>query len=104
MTIFRKKSSIPVYLEIQIVRKIVNSNQSTVVLYLRYVIYLLSSYSWKPVAIGFVVLLTMAIFTFTFFGAVEFEDGRKLMPIFWSSWMPEPFTLIKFENVPPHVW
>ena len=70
----------------------------------RLIIYLLSSYSWKSVAIGFVVLLTMAIFIFTFSGALEMEDGRKLMPIFWCSWMPEPFTLIKIGNVPPTVW
>lgn len=46
----------------------------------------------------------MALFTFTFFGAVEFGDGRKLLPILWSSYFPEPFTMMSIQLDQDSVW
>ena len=65
-------------------------------------------YDWKHIAVCFMVISLLLIFgslfLFTFLGAIEFEDGRRLMPIFWSPRFLEPFTFIKIEQVPPGVW
>ena len=55
-------------------------------------------------AYGVLVSVLMALVTFTFFGAVDFGDGRKLMPILWSSYFPEPFTMISIHLDQDSVW
>lgn len=48
--------------------------------------------------IGFVLVV------FTFFGAIEFEDGRKLLPILCLPGFPEPMALLSIRNGAPEVW
>lgn len=48
--------------------------------------------------IGFVLVV------FTFFGAIEFEDGRKLLPILCLPGFPEPMALLSIRNGAPDVW
>lgn len=54
-------------------------------------------------AIGILLMTVMFLF-FTFFGAIELEDGRKLLPIFWFSPLPEPIALLTIRNYAPTVW
>ena len=56
----------------------------------------------------FIAMFSLGLFlpfiVFTFFGAIELEDGRKLFPIFWSSSLPEPVPFLTIKNDPPFVW
>ena len=61
-------------------------------------------YGKKHMAFGSLSVIFLAIFIFTFFGAIEFEDGEKWMPITWFSFLPEPFSLFKIARMPPAVW
>lgn len=62
-------------------------------------------YGGRQMAFGSFSVIFLAIFIFTFFGAIEFEDGEKWMPITWFSFLPEPFNLFKIRAaVPPAVW
>ena len=62
-------------------------------------------YGGTQVAFGSLSVIFLALFIFTFFGAIEFENGDKWMPITWFSFLPEPFSLFKISGaVPPTVW
>ena len=60
--------------------------------------------TWKNVSVGAGLAIFVLIMTFTFFGALEIENGRKLMPILWSPWMPEPIAVISIYDPAPRVW
>ena len=47
-----------------------------------------------------VVILTF----FTFFGAIELGDGRKLFPISWVDFLPEPVPFLSVKSANPIVW
>ena len=68
--------------------------------YLDYLEYL----DFNTLACGALSSLFMALLTFTFFGAVDLGDGRKLMPILWSSYFPEPFTIMSIQLDQDSVW
>ena len=50
------------------------------------------------------IIFLLGLVFFTFFGAIEFEDGRKLFPIFWSSGLPEPVAFLSIKSEPAVVW
>ena len=58
----------------------------------------------KSILCGTLSSVFFAFLAFTFFGAIEFGDGRKLMPIFWSPFFPEPFSLISVHFDQESVW
>jgi len=52
------------------------------------------------------IVISAAIFIL-FFGSVELDSGRILMPMFWnlgSMWMSEPYSLFSITHEPPAVW
>ena len=52
------------------------------------------------------IVISTAIFIL-FFGSVELDSGRILMPMFWnlgSMWMSEPYSLFSITHEPPAVW
>ena len=56
--------------------------------------------------IAAMICLAMMTFFF-FFGAIELEGGRMLMPIFWkltSNWLSEPYAFLSITHDPPMVW
>ena len=56
--------------------------------------------------IAAMIFLAMMTFFF-FFGAIELEDGRMLMPMFWkltSNWLSEPYAFLSITHDPPMVW
>ena len=54
------------------------------------------------------VIICMAIVFFIFFfGSIELEGGRILMPMFWkltSNLISEPYTVFSITHDPPTVW
>ena len=61
--------------------------------------------------INIVILLILSIvISFVFFGAIELEGGRMLLPIIWklfgSNWIPEqPYVFLSIsQDNPPAVW
>ena len=59
---------------------------------------------FKSLLCGTLSSVFIAFLAFTFFGAIEFGDGRKLMPIFWSPLFPEPYTLVHVQFDQESVW
>jgi hypothetical protein len=56
--------------------------------------------------IAAMIFLAMMTFFF-FFGAIELEGGRMLMPMFWkltSNWLSEPYAFLSITHDPPMVW
>ena len=56
--------------------------------------------------IAAMIFLAMMTFFF-FFGAIELEGGRMLMPMFWkltSNWFSEPYAFLSITHDPPMVW
>ena len=50
------------------------------------------------------VCLTLTVLAFTFFGAVDLGDGKTLLPILWSPYLPEPVALLSIRSEIPSVW
>ena len=58
----------------------------------------------KSLFYGTLSSVFLAFLAFTFFGAIEISDGRKLMPILWSPYFPEPFAMVSVQFDQDSVW